>query len=95
MIFDVAPEGLLIPKALLGGADRLLLLRENGRIVLVPLVEQGPTGGAPGSDDGTQPGPATDDPIWGLGRNPVSTGVTDGSVNHDHYLSGDPHGEGS
>ena len=34
--------------------------------------------------------PAEDeDPIWGLGRNPVDTGVVDGSINHDRYLYGD------
>jgi hypothetical protein len=30
-----------------------------------------------------------EDPVWGLGRNPVSTGVVDGSTNLDHYLYGD------
>jgi hypothetical protein len=30
-----------------------------------------------------------EDPIWGLGRNPVSTGVVDGSTNLDHYLYSD------
>lgn len=28
------------------------------------------------------------DPILGLGENPVSCGVTDGSENHDRYLYG-------
>ena len=91
MILDVAPDGLLIPKSLLGGADRLVLSRENGRIVLVPVVDQNPGGDATRADDDAESGPAADDPIWGLGRNPVSTGVTDGSVNHDHYIYGDPH----
>ncbi len=27
-----------------------------------------------------------DDPIWELGSNPISTGLKDGSVNHDKYL---------
>lgn len=30
-----------------------------------------------------------EDPIWGLGRNPVDTGVVDGSTNLDQYLYGD------
>jgi len=30
-----------------------------------------------------------EDPIWGLGRNPVDTGVADGSTDHDRYLYGD------
>jgi hypothetical protein len=30
-----------------------------------------------------------EDPIWGLGRDPVDAGVADGSTNHDRYLYGD------
>jgi hypothetical protein len=30
-----------------------------------------------------------EDPVWGLGRDPVDTGVVDGSTNLDHYLYGD------
>jgi hypothetical protein len=34
-----------------------------------------------------KPEPTEDeDPIWGLGRDPVSTGVVNGSTNHDHYI---------
>lgn len=29
-----------------------------------------------------------DDPIFHLGKNPVSCGITDGSENHDKYTSG-------
>lgn len=29
-----------------------------------------------------------EDPIWALGTNPVDLGVTDASVNHDHYAYG-------
>jgi hypothetical protein len=29
-----------------------------------------------------------DDPVWGLGTNPVDTGHTDASVAHDRYLYG-------
>ena len=29
-----------------------------------------------------------EDPIWGLGANPISIGVTDASENHDAYLHG-------
>ena len=28
------------------------------------------------------------DPIFNLGKNPVKSGVTDGSVNHDKYIYG-------
>lgn len=27
-----------------------------------------------------------EDPIWGLGRDPVDTGVVDGSTNHDQHI---------
>lgn len=51
------------------------------------------------ADDGSIPGrggttsgerPIEEDSIWGLGSNPVDCGVTDGSVNHDHYIYGTP-----
>lgn len=29
-----------------------------------------------------------EDPILGLGKNPIRTGVRDGSVNHDRYIYG-------
>lgn len=28
----------------------------------------------------------SEDPIWGLGSNPIKTGVTDASLRHDDYL---------
>ena len=30
------------------------------------------------------------DPIWGLGKNPVTLDVTDASVNHDKYIYDNP-----
>lgn len=27
-----------------------------------------------------------DDPIFQLGKNPINSGITDGSINHDKYL---------
>jgi len=41
---------------------------------------------------GRKPVNAEDDPIFGLGSDPVDTGVPDGSVEHDRYLYGQPHG---
>src|ERR1044071_7627740 len=32
--------------------------------------------------------PLEEDPLWGLGTDPVDLGVTDASVNHDHYAYG-------
>ena len=31
---------------------------------------------------------AKEDPIWGLGKNPVKGGLTDGSEHHDKYIYG-------
>ena len=31
---------------------------------------------------------AEKDPIFNIGKNPVKSGVTDGSVNHDKYIYG-------
>ena len=33
-----------------------------------------------------------DDPIFGIGKAPIECGVTDGSVEHDRYIYGNPHG---
>lgn len=32
--------------------------------------------------------PVDEDPLWALGKDPVDLGVTDASVNHDHYAYG-------
>jgi virulence-associated protein VagC len=38
---------------------------------------------------------AKDDPIWGLGKNPVTGGLPDASENHDQYIiSGRAEGKG-
>jgi virulence-associated protein VagC len=29
-----------------------------------------------------------DDPIWGLGSDPIELGISDAAENHDHYLYG-------
>jgi hypothetical protein len=31
-----------------------------------------------------------DDPIWQLGKDPISLDVTDGSINHDKYIYDNP-----
>ena len=86
MILDVTAEGLVIPAEWLGGIGRVDLRREDGRIVLVPVVE----GEAPSLP--VEPERySIFDPIHGLGANPVDCGVTDGSINLDEYVYGDPH----
>jgi hypothetical protein len=39
---------------------------------------------------GRAPASTEDDPIFGLGTDPVATGVRDAAAQHDHYLYGAP-----
>lgn len=86
----VTKEGLLIPKevadrALGEGSGEVEILEEPGRLLIV--AEQATAGDADVAEGrtGLESG---DDPILGLGRNPVRTGVRDGSTEHDRHLYG-------
>ena len=90
----VTKEGLLIPKevadrALGEGSGEVEILEEPGRLLIVAGSKAmvGDADAAEGSEGraGLESG---DDPILGLGRNPVRTGVRDGSTDHDRYLYG-------
>jgi len=80
----VTKEGLLIPKEV---ADRVLgegsgeveILEEPGRLVVAA---------AGGVGRRAAKTPREEDPILGLGKSPVRTGVRDGSTEHDRYLYG-------
>jgi hypothetical protein len=81
----VTEEGLLIPKevtdrALGEGLEEVEILEEDGRLVVAAAEKVG--------DRATVETPADEDPILGLGRNPVRTGARDGSTEHDRYLYG-------
>lgn len=87
----VTKEGLLIPKevaerALGEGSGEVEILEEPGRLLIV-AGSKVKAGGADAAEAraGWESG---DDPILGLGRNPVRTGVRDGSTEHDRYLYG-------
>ena len=79
----VTEEGLLIPKevadrALGAGSEEVEIFEEPGRLVVATAREAGerePAGI-----------PSKEDPILGLGKNPVRTGTRDGSTEHDRYL---------
>lgn len=79
----VTEEGLLIPKevtdrALGEGSEEVEIFEESGRLVVATARKAGerePAGI-----------PLEEDPILGLGKNPVRTGVRDGSTEHDRYL---------
>jgi hypothetical protein len=81
----VTEEGLLIPKevtdrALGEGSEEVEILEEPGRLVVAAAgrARERASAGIPSEED----------PILGLGNNPVRTGTRDGSTEHDRYLYG-------
>ncbi len=78
-------EGLLIPRdvaerALGEGSEEVEILEEPGRLVVAAVGKARERASAETSPE--------EDPILGLGRNPVRTGARDGSTEHDRYLYG-------
>lgn len=86
----VTDQGVLIPKQWLGTATEVEVRRENGHIVVdaIAAPEAEPAKAEPPGYD------PNDDPIWSWGSDPIDIGITDGSVNLDKYVYGDPHGTG-
>ena len=81
----VTEKGLLIPKEVtdrtLGeGLEEVEILEEDGRLVIAAAEND--------RDRARSETPLEEDPILGLGRNPVRTGARDGSTEHDRYLYG-------
>ena len=74
MKVNVGEEGVTVPRQMLGDAEEVEIRDENGRIVIEPVRK-------------TEQ--ADEDPIVGLGQDPVSCGADDASVNHDQYLYGE------
>ena len=79
----VTEEGLLIPKevtdrALGEGSEEVEIFEEPGRLVVATARKAGERVSAEV--------PQKEDPILGLGKNPVRTGARDGSTEHDRYL---------
>ena len=64
----VTENGVVIPKELLEGVEEVDIRKEDGVILVVPIVRE--------------------DPIWGLGENPVKGGLPDASENYDRYIYG-------
>ncbi len=84
MKMKVTKEGLLIPKEVTErlGSEEVEVFEEPGRLLIVAETA------SPG-DTEIHPGPVAEtdeDPILGLGRKPVRTGVRDGSTDNDRYL---------
>ena len=73
MKVKVGEHGVTVPKHMLGGADEVEVRGENGRVVLEPVRS---------TERESQ------DPIFGLGQDPVSCGAPDASTNHDQHLYG-------
>ena len=79
----VTEEGLLIPKevtdrALGEGSEEVEIFEEPGRLVVATARKAG--------EPASAEAPLEEDPILGLGKNPVRTGARDGSTEHDRYL---------
>ena len=74
MKVKVGEKGVTVPPQMLGDAEEVKIREENGRVVIEPVRK------AEQEDE---------DPIVGLGQDPVSCGAEDASVNHDQYLSGE------
>ncbi len=60
---------------MLGNVKEVEVREEEGRIILEPVREADERDGAP-----------EEDPLQGLGRNPVSCEPPDASEHHDQYL---------
>ena len=78
MKVKVGTHGVTVPKEMLGNADTVEVREENGRVVLEPVRDT----------DEVRSESKGEDPILGLGRNPVSCGAPDASENHDQHLYG-------
>ena len=74
MKVKVGEKGVTVPRQMLGDAEEVEIRDENGRIVIEPVRNLE-------QED--------EDPIVGLGQDPVSCGAEDASVNHDQHLSGE------
>ncbi|WP_263790410.1 hypothetical protein [Salinibacter sp.] len=70
----VGEKGVTVPRQMLGDAEEVEIRDENGRVVIEPVRKAEKE---------------EEDPIVGLGQDPVSCGAEDASVNHDQYLSGE------
>ena len=87
----VTDEGVVIPKELLTGITEVDIRKQNGIIVVVPTGEEG------ASEASTQTRLHTarswveipeDDPIYDIGKDPVTLDITDASENLDRYIYG-------
>lgn len=79
----VTDQGVIVPKVWFGAAKEVLLREVDGHIQMIPVD----SGKAESAVEPFSP----DDPIWQLGKHPVRLGISDGSVNLDQYLYGNPH----
>jgi hypothetical protein len=81
-------QGLLIPKALLQGAQEVEIFEEPGRIIVVLDPNEDPIRGLGKNPVTLDVGDGPVDPIHRWGTNPVVAPESDASVNHDKYLYG-------
>lgn len=62
----VTKKGVIVPKEFFTGIEEVDILKEDGRIIIVPVF--------------------MNDPIFDLGKDPVTCNAPDASENHDKYL---------
>lgn len=85
MKLEVEEHGVTVPKDLFDDADAVDVRVEKGRVILEPISRSAGRGeGAITS----RPDHQDEDPILGLGRDPVPCGTSDASEHHDRYLYG-------
>ena len=91
MLTKVTEEGVIIPKELLEGVTEVDIRKQNGIIVVVPT----------GKENASEASRQTrlhsarswveipeDDPIYDIGKDPVTLEITDASENLDRYIYG-------
>ena len=87
----VSEQGVVVPKELLEGITEVEIRKQNGIIVVVP------TGREDASEESTERLPRkarnwadipNNDPIYDIGKNPVTLDITDASENLDRYIYG-------
>ena len=90
MRIKISEHGVVIPKEFFEGATEVDIRKQNGIIVVVP-TEQEDASGAPRQTLHQARSWADipkNDPIYDIGKNPVTLDITDASENLDRYIYG-------
>lgn len=91
MLTKVTEEGVIIPKELLQGVTEVDIRKQNGIIVVVPTGEENASEASTQTrlhDARSWVEIREDDPIYDIGKDPVTLDITDASENLDRYIYG-------